>query len=179
MRKVTLKIHIQLDGYIRAADGAVEDWIFRTYDDQLKAWEVETLWQTGMHIMGRELYQEMASYWPTASEEHAEPMNSIPKVVFSKTLKQSDWNNSQIANGDTTAEITRLKQEPGKDILAHGGAKFAQALSKLGLIDEYRLIIHPVVLSAGLPLFAEPMDLKLLDSKAFPVGSILLVYGRA
>lgn len=178
MRKVILKMHVSIDGYIRAASGDMMDWVFRTYDDELKAWEVETLWQAGTHIMGRNLYQEMAGYWPTSTEEFAEPMNTIPKVVFSRTLKQTDWNNSRIASGDVAKEITRLKQEPGKDILVHGGAEFVQALSKLALIDEYRLIVHPVVLSAGLSLFAEATDLKLLGSKAFPAGAIALTYGR-
>jgi dihydrofolate reductase len=179
MRKVILKMHVSLDGYVRAASGDVMGWIFRTYDDQLKAWEVEMLWKAGTHIMGRNLYDEMAAYWPDSTEVYAEPMNTIPKVVFSKTLKQADWVGTRIVNGDLAAEIARMKNEPGKDILAHGGAAFAKSLSKLGLIDEYRLILHPLVLSAGLPLFAEPADLKLQESTVFPCGSILLVYGRA
>ncbi|MBI1881234.1 MAG: dihydrofolate reductase [Chloroflexi bacterium] len=178
MRKVVLKIHVSLDGYIRAASGDVMDWVFRTYDDELKAWEVDTLWQAGTHIMGRKLYEEMAAYWPTSTEDFAPPMNEIPKVVFSRTLKQADWSNSRVASGDLTEELARLKLEPGQDILVHGGANFVQSLSKLSLIDEYRLIVHPVALTSGLPIFAEVMDLKLLDSKAFPAGAIALIYGR-
>lgn len=178
MRKVILKMHVSLDGYIRAVDDDSMDWVFRTFDDQLKAWEVESLWQAGTHIMGRVLYREMADYWPTSTEEYAEPMNTIPKVVFSRTLQKADWNNTRIANGDTIEEIIRLKQESGGEILAHGGADFTQSLTKLGLIDEYRLIVHPVILSAGLPLFTEPIDLHLLDSQAFPGGSMLMVYSQ-
>jgi dihydrofolate reductase len=178
-RKIILKMHVSLDGYIRAENDESMDWVFHTYDDLLKAWEVESLWQAGTHIMGRVLYKDMSEYWPTSMEEYAEPMNTIPKVVFSRTLQQAKWNNTRIANGDTVEEILRLKQESGKDILAHGGAVFTQSLTKLGLIDEYRLIIHPVVLSAGLPLFAEPVDLKFLDSQVFPSGSMLMVYRLA
>ena len=105
-------------------------------------------------------------------------MNTIPKVVFSNTLKHAEWQGTRIVSGNVVTEITGMKHEPGKYILAHGGAAFAQSLTALGLIDEYRLIVHPVVLSDGLPLFDEPMKLKLQKSTAFPSGSILLVYGR-
>ena len=80
----------------------------------------------------------------------------VPKVVFSKTMRQADWTHSRISNCDVEEELARLKQESGKAILAHGGAEFAQSLSRLGLIDEYRLIVHPVYLAGGLPLFKEP-----------------------
>jgi dihydrofolate reductase len=179
MRQVILKIHVSLDGYIRSENEDNMDWVFRTYDDDLKGWEVESLWQAGTHIMGRNLYFEMAEYWPSSTEEYAEPMNTIPKVVFSKTLKHADWNNTRIASGDLAAEINLLKQETGNDILLHGGADFTHSLTKLSLIDEYRLIIHPVVLSAGLPLFTGPLDLNLVDSRIFPSGSVLMAYRRA
>ncbi|MCB9077624.1 MAG: dihydrofolate reductase [Anaerolineaceae bacterium] len=178
MRKVVLKIHVSLDGYIRGGDGDVMDWVFRTYDDELKAWEVDLLWQAGTHIIGRNLYEEMAGYWPTSTEEFAPPMNEIPKVVFSKTLKQTNWQKTHVVSGKLAEELDRLKQAPGQDILVHGGANFVQSLSKLNLIDEYRLIVHPVVLGGGLPLFAERMDLDFLASQAFPAGAIALMYGR-
>jgi dihydrofolate reductase len=86
--------------------------------------------------MGRVTYEQMAGHWPTATDDYAAPMNDIPKVVFSKTLPTADWAGSRIARGDLTQEIAALKSEPGGDIIAHGGAAFVQALSKLGLIDE-------------------------------------------
>lgn len=179
MRRVVLKMHVSLDGYVRGPNGDGLGWIFRTSDDALKAWEVETLWRAGTHIMGRSLYEEMAAYWPTSDEEYAPPMNELPKVVFSRTLQRAGWNRTCVASGDLAMEIGRLRQEPGHDILAHGGARFAHALAELGLIDEYRLIVHPVVLSDGLRLFAKPTDLTLVDSRAFPGGALLLTYGRA
>ena len=178
MRNVVLKMHVSLDGYVKATSGDVMGWIFRTYDDELKAWEVDLLWQAGTHNMGRRLYEEMAAYWPTSTEEFAPPMNEIPKVVFSKTMRQADWAHSRISNGDVEEELACLKQESGKAILAHGGPEFAQSLSRLGLIDEYRLIVHPVFLAGGLPLFKEPMDLKLLSTRSFPAGAVALIYGR-
>ena len=90
MRNVVLKMHVSLDGYVKATSGDVMGWIFRTYDNELKAWEVDLLWQAGTHIMGRRLYEEMVAYWPTSTEEFAPPMNEIPKVVFSKTMRQAD-----------------------------------------------------------------------------------------
>ena len=178
MSKVILKMHVSLDGYARAAGGDVMGWIFRTYDDELKAWEVDLLWQAGTHVMGRRVYEEMAAYWPGSTEVYAPPMNEIPKVVFSRTMKRADWARSRVWNGDVAQEISRLKRDPGKDILAHGGPEFAQTLSTLGLIDEYRLIVHPVVLGAGLPLFKKPTDLKLLSTHAFPAGAVALTYER-
>lgn len=178
MRKVMLKIHISLDGYIEAADGDHESWVFRTYDEELQAWEVDMLWQAGTHIMGRKLYEQMAAHWPTSTEAFAQPMNEVPKVIFSRTLKQTDWVNSRLATGDVGEEIARLKQEPGKDILVHGGAGFVQSLAARGLIDEYRLVMHPVVLAGGLPLFAQTMDLQRLQVKAFPSGAMALTYAR-
>lgn len=179
MRKVILKMHVSLDGYIRAADGDVMDWVFDSYDDELKQHEIESLWQAGTHIMGRNLYLEMADYWPDSDEEYAEPMNSIPKVVFSQSLERADWHNSHIASGDLIDEIEQLQQQPGNYILAHGGAEFAQSLARADLIDFYQLIVHPVVLGSGLALFVDPIDLTLIDTRVFPCGSILLNYGRA
>ena len=136
MRNVVLKMHVSLDGYVKATSGDVMGWIFRTYDEELKAWEVDLLWQAGTHIMGRRLYEEMAAYWPTSTEEFAPPMNEIPKVVFSKSMRQADWAHSRNSNGDVEEELGCLQQESGTAILAHGGPEFAQSLSRLGLIFE-------------------------------------------
>ena len=106
-------------------------------------------------------------------------MNEIPKVVFSRTLTASDWNATRFASGDLAEEIERLKREPGKPILLHGGPTFMQALAGRDLIDEYIVIVHPVVLAGGLPLFAQAAELALLGAEAFPAGAVVLRYGRA
>jgi dihydrofolate reductase len=106
--------------------------------------------------MGRVTYQEMIAVWPTSSSDYAAPMNEIPKVVFSKTLETAEWPESRIASGDLAEEVAQLEREPGNDLLAHGGAAFAQALSRERLVDEYRLVIHPAALGNGLPLFRRP-----------------------
>ena len=179
MRKIRLKIHTSLDGYVRGSDDDTLDWVFNTYDDELQQWEVDGLWAVGTHIMGRNVYEDMADYWPTSNEPFAPPMNEIPKVVFSKTLQEATWRGTRIARGDLASEIEQLKREGGKPILLHGGPALTQALAELDMIDEYTVIVHPIVLAGGLPLFATPIDLKLLDAKVFPAGAVALTYGRA
>ncbi len=176
MRKVVFKIHVSLDGYIRAEGADPLGWMFRTFDPEMQAWEVDLLWRAGVHVMGRLLYEEMAAYWPGSTEPWAPPMNGIPKVVFSKTLKQAPWRESHIAAGELAGEMARLREEPGKDILVHGGARFAQSLARLRLIDEYHFLVHPAVLGRGLALFREPLRLRLQDARRFPAGAVLMTY---
>ena len=129
--------------------------------------------------MGRVTYEQMAKHWPNAADEYAAFMNNLPKVVFSKTLTEAGWPGSQIARGDLAAEIATLKTTSNGEIMAHGGAAFVQALSTLGLIDEYRLVILPVALGNGLPLFkdlATPLRLHLEKAKSFPDGTVINVY---
>jgi len=176
MRKVILKMHVSIDGYIRGNNEVGVDWIFKTHDDELQTWEVDLLSKAGTHVMGKNLYDEMAAYWPNSTEVYAPPMNEISKVVFSKSMKHADWKGTKVINGDVAEGIAQLKEESGKDILVHGGAAFVHSLSKLGLIDEYRLIVHPIALGGGLPLFKEKIDMKLLSVKSFQAGVVLLVY---
>ena len=109
-------------------------------------------------------------------------MNDIPKVVFSTTLTRADWVRSTIASGDLADEVSALKREPGKDMIAWGGAAFAQSLSRLRLVDEYRLVVQPVALGDGLPLFAgltANFALDLVEARAYADGSVLHVYRPA
>jgi dihydrofolate reductase len=178
MRPLILKMEISLDGFVGRPDGDVE-WIFRTFDDELSKHAVELLGSAGVHAMGRVTYEDMAAHWPTSDEPYAPPMNDIPKVAFSRTLEHADWGPVRIARGDLAEEVAALKAEAGGPILAHGGASFAQSLSRVGLIDEYRLHVHPDVLGEGLPIFADPAQLRLLSARAFPAGTVALHYERA
>jgi dihydrofolate reductase len=178
MRRLILKMQMSLDGFVGKADGDV-GFIFTSFDDALTAWIVAGLWEAGLHIMGRKTYGDMAAHWPTSTEPYAPPMNQIPKAVFSGSLTQAPWSETEIIGGDLATEIARLKAQPGKDILAHGGAGFARALITANLIDEYRLVTHPVVLGRGLPIFSDiaaARDLELLESRSFPKGAIANVY---
>jgi dihydrofolate reductase len=178
MRRVTLQMGVTLDGYVSGPDGGL-DWGLPPEHPEVRAWKVASVRRVGTHIMGRVTYEAMASHWPTATDDYAPLMNNIPKVVFSKSLPAAEWATSRIARGDLTEEIAALKSEPGGEIMTHGGAAFVQALSRLGLIDEYRLVIQPVALGNGLPLFKDlpaPLRLDLTDAKRFPDGTVIHVY---
>ena len=178
MRRVVLQMGVTLDGYV-AGPGGEGDWGLPAEHPDVRAWKVASLRQAGTHIMGRVTYEQMATHWPTASGDYAEFMNNLPKVVFSTTLPAAGWAGSRIARGDLAEEISALKNEPGGEIMAHGGAAFVQALSRLGLIDEYRMVILPVALGNGLPLFKDldkPLRVDLTEARSFPDGTVIHVY---
>jgi dihydrofolate reductase len=172
-RALVLKMDVSLDGFVATRSGDVS-WIFETFDDDLRAWIVGGLWRAGTHVMGRATYEGMAAHWPTSTEPYAAPMNEIPKVVFSRTLEDPSWGPTRVARGDLAEEVARLKAEPGDEILAHGGARFAQSLTRLGLVDQLRLIVHPVALGAGLSLFGTPMHLDVAETMTFDTGVVAL-----
>ena len=131
----------------------------------------------GAHLMGAATYAGWAGYWPSASGPFAKPMNEIPKVVFSDSLASADWGETTIASGDLADAVTRLKRErPGGYLLAHGGARFARSLVETGLIDEYRLVIHPVVLGAGERLFLAPLAIEPVSTTVFSGGAVAHVF---
>jgi dihydrofolate reductase len=178
MRKVVLGMNVSLDGYVATVDGGL-DWAFANFDADLGASAVEALTQLDTGLFGRANYEEQAAAWPNREGPMADIMNAMNKIVFSKTLKNTEWVNSRLATGSAAEEIAQLKQQPGKDIGVAGGARFAQSLSQEGLIDEYRLTMHPVVLGSGLPLFVAPLKLKLVNSRPLSSGVIILTYQRA
>jgi dihydrofolate reductase len=178
MRPVVLQMCVTLDGYV-AGPGGEGDWRLPPEDPDVRAWKVASLRRAGTHIMGRVTYEQMAGHWPGATDEYAGFMNTLPKVVFSRTLPAAGWAGSRIARGDLAAEIAALAGEPGGEIMAHGGAAFAQALSRAGLIDEYRLVILPVALGGGLPLFQDlprPLRMDLTEARSFSDGTAIHVY---
>jgi dihydrofolate reductase len=179
MRKLVVQMGVTLDGYV-AGPGGEGDWGLPAEHPDVRAWKVASLRQVGTHIMGRVTYEQMAGYWPTAAGDYAQFMNALPKVVFSKSLPAAGWAGSWIARGDLAEEVAALKGESSGDIImAHGGAAFVQALSRLGLVDEYRLVILPVALGNGLPLFkdlAKPLRVDLAEARSFPDGTVIHVY---
>jgi dihydrofolate reductase len=186
MRKLVLQLAaISLDGYI--CEEGTEFW--RSFgplalptapdDDEYEDYFLTTLRRAGTHIMGRVTYESMAQTWPVSNDPVAAIMNDVPKVVFSRTLASAEWPESRIARGDTVREVARLKAQPGGEIVAHGGARFAQSLARHGLVDEYRLYVHPVAVGTGTPLFTDvgrPQGLRLTFSRAFQCGVLALVY---
>lgn len=180
MRKVIIQMSLSLDGFVAPVKGAPDHRSSALPEDPtLKKIKLDWLHQAGTHVAGRVTYLEMAAHWPISTDEYAAPMNDLPKVVFSKTLESADWNQSRVARGDLAEEISALRREPGGDIIAHGGATFVQALSRQGLVDEYRLVINPVALGNGLPLFKDlsgPIKLQLVQASTFGSGAALHVY---
>jgi dihydrofolate reductase len=181
MRRVVLQMGVTVDGFVAGKPGADGDWGLPPEHPELRAWKVAGLQRVGTHIMGRVTYEEMARHWPTSTGDYAESMNSLPKVVFSRSLRTAEWAGSRIARGALTDEIAALRAEDGGDVMAHGGAAFVQALSRHALVDEYRLVVLPVALGDGLPLFRglpRPLRLELAESTSFPDGTVTNVYRR-
>lgn len=183
---------VSLDGFVGGPNGE-KDWVFKSSDPESLAWSVEAIREAGLIIMGRNTFESISSYWPTATGPFAAPMNEIPKAVFtqkgfkvvpgaSSSPAAISWAQTRVFDGDLAEEIRQLKQEPGKPIIAIGGAGFMRSLIATGLIDEYYLAIHPVILGAGQPVFngfVKPLDLKLVATKVFPGGIIGYTYQPA
>jgi dihydrofolate reductase len=177
---------VSLDGYI---EGPNRDISWHMVDDELHHYFNEQLSGMGAFLSGRVTYELMASFWPTADTDPAstEPMvefariwREMPKIVYSKTLRQAGWNTT-IVRDVVPAEVATLKAAPGGD-LALGGADLAASFMRLGLIDEYRIYVHPIVIGAGKPLFPASgprVNLRLLETRAFGNGVLLLHYRKA
>jgi len=176
---------VSLDGYI---EGPNRDISWHMVDDELHRYFNEQLSGMGAFLSGRVTYELMAAFWPTADTDPAstEPMvefariwRDMPKIVYSKTLRQADWNTT-IVRDVVPEEVAKLKAAPGGD-LALGGADLAASFMRLGLIDEYRIYVHPIVIGAGKPLFPRSgprVNLRLLETRAFGNGVLLLHYRK-
>ena len=176
MALLVLKMSISLDGYVAAADGST-DWEAAGRSPDGASWVLETVSGAAVHLVGAATYASWAGFWPDAPGPFAAPMNDIPKVVFSNSLKSAGWARTRIVSGDLTEAITRLKQErPDGYLLAQGGARLARSLVDTGLIDEYRLIVQPVVLGVGEPLFTAPHAIEPISTTAFSSGAVAHVF---
>lgn len=178
MKKVIFQMSISIDGYVEGP-GREIDW--HIVDGEFNAYAVETLRETEVLIMGRRTYELMAGYWPTAPDDDPvkEEMNGRPKLVFSRTLKRVDWENSRLATGSIADEVARLKQAPGDGLLWVGGSDLASSFLEKGLIDEVRVILTPVLLGEGKTVFdaiKKRCPLKLLSTRSFKSGNVLLNY---
>jgi dihydrofolate reductase len=185
MRKLVLFMHVSLDGFAADANSGLE---FLSYDGELAQWADAVVKTVGAPVYGRVTYQLMEGYWPTVltkpdadkhSLEHAKWVENIPKIVFSRTLNEVTWNNTRLIKDNIAEEITKLKQEPGKDLAIFGSPGLSATFMKLGLIDEYQLTIHPIILGSGLSVFRNNTTgskLKLLESKTLKSGVITAHY---
>ena len=176
MASLVLKMSMSLDGYVAPADGST-GWEAAGRSDDGAAWVVDTVGNARAHLVGANTYARWATFWPTASGPFAKPMNEIPKVVFSNSPITAEWPETTIATGDLTEAVNRLKQESSDGyLLAQGGVRFARSLVDAGLVDEYRLVVHPVVLGAGQPLFTTPLSIEPRETIAFSRGGVAHVF---
>ena len=190
MRKLKLQVQMSVDGFIAGPNGEM-DWMVWDWDDKFKNYVFELTEPVDTILLGRKMTDGFVSYWsdvmtkpddPSSidrSHAFAKKMIETPKVVFTKTLKKSQWTNAEIATGDLTDEITKLKSQKGKDIVVYGGASFDSSLIKAGLIDEFHLFINPAAIGSGMTIFKdlnETQKFNLVKSVAFDCGIVGLHY---
>jgi dihydrofolate reductase len=188
MRKVIVTMWVTLDGFIA---GPNNDMSWVRVDEAMGTYENDLVSAADTLLLGRVTYQSFAGAWPhvpdnpAASEgekEYARKLNRMRKIVFSRTLDTAEWNNSTLLHGISPDDIVAVKQESGKNIVIYGSASVVQALMELGLIDEYQLLVHPIVLGSGKRLFkdgSKTTALRLVEAKTFSSGVVLLSYQPA
>jgi dihydrofolate reductase len=192
MRKLIANEFMSLDGVVQAPGGADEDtsggfehggWHLRYFDDLSQKWVLESIVEAGGFLLGRRTYEIFAAYWPKAPEEEeviAQPLNTKPKYVASTTLtKPLEWQNSTVLQGDVAEAVAALKQEDGADVHVIGSAELVRTLIEQGLVDEFRLMIDPVLLGGGKRIFRDDgslRPLRLVHSEVTTTGAILATY---
>ena len=182
MRKLLVFNSVTLDGYFAGTDGDIS-WAHKA-DAEWNAFVAENAKGGGVLVFGRITYELMIAYWPTPDALKNDPivaerMNSLPKVVFSRTLDNVSWNNTKLVKGDLAAEIRKMKNEPGQDMAIFGSGSIVSQLAQEGLIDEYQIVVNPVVLGKGRTMFdgiKENLTLKLTKTRTFGNGNVFLCY---
>ena len=185
MRKVISFMHVSLDGFTTGPNGELE-WAI--VDEELNPYVDNLFRQVDTALYGRVTYQLMQSYWPTVLTDpeatprdlaHARWVENVSKFVFSTTLPRADWKNTRLVKDQIAEEIASLKQQPGRDLMIFGSPRLTHTFMHLGLIDEYRLFLNPIVLGGGIPLFQDIKSwtkLQLLETKTFKAGVVGLHY---
>jgi dihydrofolate reductase len=180
VRKVIAVEFVSLDGVMESP----EEWAFSYSNDEMEEANASGMAASDAMLLGRVTYEQMAAYWSNQSggTPMVDYLNSVPKFVVSTTLDDVEWQNSTLIEGNVAEEIIKLKQQPGKDIAILGSGTFVRSLLQDDLLDELRLIIHPLVLGSGKRLFEDRGDrkaLELVDSKTFATGVLYLTYQPA
>lgn len=192
MRKLKLQVQISIDGFIATGSGS-SDWLIWnwaplwTWDDELKKYFNDLTDSVDCILLSRKMAEEgFIAHWGKVAQNPNDPQFTFAssttksrKVVFTKTLTESVWNNTELAKGDLVKEVNALKSRPGKDMIVYGGATFLSSLIKSGLIDEYHLFVNPAALGSGLPIFSElnsTMKLELVKARSYECGVAVLKY---
>ncbi len=173
MRKLVVSEFMSLDGVVEAPM-----WTFKYWNDETAKFKGDESDASDALLLGRVTYEGFAEAWPNSKDEGAPYFNGVRKYVVSTTLDKVEWNNSVLIKGDVVEEITKLKQQEGKDIVVHGSVKLVQTLVKHNLVDSIRLLVYPLVLGKGERLFHEGTSatLKLVESHSISSGVVALVY---
>lgn len=173
MRKIIVTEFLSLDGVMEEPA-----WTFKYWNDEIASFKGEESSACDALLLGRVTYEGFAAAWPESKDEGADYFNNVRKYVVSTTLDTAEWNNSTVIKDNVVAEITKLKQQDGKDIAVHGSATLVQTLMQHDLVDRYRLLVYPVVLGTGKRLFKEgaTATLQLLESQSFSSGVTALIY---
>lgn len=182
MRRVIMWNMVTLDGFFEGKESWEIDWHEYVWGEELERFSIEQSQSIGMLLFGRVTYQGMAAYWTSAAGEIADFMNTIPKVVFSRTLERAEWSNTRLVKANAEDEVAKLKEQPGKDLYIFGSANLSSALARHGLIDEYRLALNPLILGGGNPLFKpnpNRIRLTLLETRPLKSGVVILHYKPA
>lgn len=187
MRKLKLQVQISIDGYIAGPNGEM-DWMQSDWDDALKNYITQIMNSVDCIILGRKLAEEFIPHWASIALKPDDPdfepakiLTRSQKVVFTKTLNQSKWENTVLAKGDLVEEIIKLKNQDGQDIIAYGGATLVSGLIKERLIDEFYFLLDPTAIGNGMPIFKEIVDkqrFSLIESKSFTCGIVVLHYNQ-
>jgi dihydrofolate reductase len=175
MSKLVVAEFLTLDGVMEAP----EKWQFQFWHDDMGKAVLDAMLEADALLLGRVTYQIFAEAWPSETDEMADRINSMAKYVASTTLKEVKWNNSHLLEGDVASAVRALKEQPGRDMLVVGSGELVNTLMQHDLVDEYQLMIHPIVLGSGKRLFREESDtkvLKLAATKMFDTGVLLLTY---
>ena len=170
---------VTLDGFFEGPKSWELDWHDSVWGDELEKYSIEQSKSTGMLLFGRVTYEGMASYWPSQKGEIADFMNTIPKIVFSKTMKKAEWNNTTLVKGNAVEEVAKLKRQSGKNMFVFGSANLSSTLLEHDLFDEINLAPAPVILGRGNPLFKASPDrlkMKLLEARPLKSGGVILRY---
>lgn len=185
MRKLKLQMQMSINGFVGGPNGEL-DWMTWDWSEDIKTYVTDLTNSMDTIILGRKLAEGFIPYWADIKANPDHPENEAgkiftdtPKIVCSKTLNNSLWDNTTVVNGDLVSEIIKLKEKAGKDIIVYGGAEFVSSLIKEDLIDEYLLFVNPVAIKEGLTIFDKIPDMKkliLTDSKQFDCGINLLCY---
>jgi len=180
MRKIVAGLFISLDGVVEAP----ETWHFPYFNDEMGAAVAAQMAAADTMLLGRRTYEGFAAFWPNQGSDvpAADQMNATPKLVASTTLTSVDWQNSTLIKGDVAEELTRLKQGPGKDIAVTGSSTLVRSLLRDGVLDELRLLVHPIVVGQGARLFPDGTSrhpLRLVDATTFTTGVLYLTYRPA